>query len=435
MKLRQTATKTITVSLLVCLTIFTFLVPLVRPVYATSLEDQLAQIERDLAAIVKSKQDLQANIDSQQNKIGQYSGEVGKLRAQTESLQIDISKLDLQIQEVTINIQILEQQIAEKQTDIKNNEEQASLLEDESASRIKDNYMNYRVHKSGSVDFFTVKSANTYFKDSQYQEIIQDDTNKVLEQLANLKLQLEKDKADLEEKNVNIQRNKAMLDEQHSQLDRAQSDLQSKMNSYNMAIYNAQNNINGTASSINQLSAEEIQKQAQRDQIRQQLFNSYNPITGQYVVAGTVIGYQGATGFAFGEHLHFYLQINGSLQDPCNYFPSSGGPVGSYAGPCGGNGQIQWPYHGNFWYTNSFWAAQNLPGQAPSYHFAVDLAHEVHGAPIYATQSGWICTSVDQYGAIYNVIYCPAEDNGCNGFHGFKTGYWHMSSTLVQNHC
>ncbi len=433
MHLRPFVTKTI--ALFTCLLVVSLVVVPVTPVHATSLEDQLTQIERDLANISKSKQDLQSKIDSQNNIIGQYSGQVGKLNAQVQSLQLDISQLDLQIQEVSVNIQILNTQIAKKKTDIQANEVNIVTLQTESDSRIQSNYMDYRMHGSQGVDFFTVKNANTYFKDSQYNEIIQDDTNKVLQQLSDAKVQLEKDKADLEDKEMSVERSKAMLDEQHAQLDKEQSDLKAQMNSYNMAIYNAQSSINGTKSSISQLSQEELQKQAQRDQLRQQLFNSYSPIAGQYVVAGTVIGYQGATGYAFGEHLHFYLQVNSQWQDPCTYLPTSNGPVGSYAGPCGGSGQLQWPERGSFWYTNGFWAQQNLPGQAPSYHFAVDLANTISGAPIYAAQSGWVCTSIDQYGAIYNVIYCPGNDAGCQGYHGFKTGYWHLSRTLVQNHC
>jgi chromosome segregation ATPase len=270
--------------------------PAFHPLYADSLQDQLNQIEQDLATIAKNKQDLQGAIDSQNDKIGQYSGAVGQLNGQVQALQLDISQLDLQIKEVNVNIQILNNQITQKKLDIQTNEVHIATLETESDIRIQNNYMDYRLHKSDGVDFFTVKNANTYFKDSQYNEIIQSDTNKVLQDLADSKVQMQKDQADLEEKSVNVERNKAMLDEQHSQLDRKQADLKAQMNSYNLAIYNAQNNINGTKATIDSLSQEELQKQAQRDQLRQQLFYSYSPITGHYVVAGTVFGYQGATG-------------------------------------------------------------------------------------------------------------------------------------------
>lgn len=41
--------------------------------------------------------------------------------------------------------------------------------------------------------------------------------------------------------------------------------------------------------------------------------------TGQYVTAGTVIGYEGETGNAFGAHLHFEVYENGTRVDPARF--------------------------------------------------------------------------------------------------------------------
>lgn len=42
--------------------------------------------------------------------------------------------------------------------------------------------------------------------------------------------------------------------------------------------------------------------------------------TGQYVTAGTIIGYEGETGNAFGAHLHFEVYENGTRVDPARFF-------------------------------------------------------------------------------------------------------------------
>ena len=41
--------------------------------------------------------------------------------------------------------------------------------------------------------------------------------------------------------------------------------------------------------------------------------------TGQYITAGTIIGYEGETGNAFGAHLHFEVYENGTRVDPARF--------------------------------------------------------------------------------------------------------------------
>ena len=41
--------------------------------------------------------------------------------------------------------------------------------------------------------------------------------------------------------------------------------------------------------------------------------------TGQYVTAGTIIGYEGNTGNSFGAHLHFEVYENGTRVNPARF--------------------------------------------------------------------------------------------------------------------
>lgn len=46
--------------------------------------------------------------------------------------------------------------------------------------------------------------------------------------------------------------------------------------------------------------------------------------TGQYVTAGTIIGYEGNTGNSFGAHLHFEVYENGTRVNPAGSCSNTG---------------------------------------------------------------------------------------------------------------
>lgn len=389
---------------------------------AETLEEMLERLEKELGNIRKSKQDLNDQIANQKNQIGIYSGEIGSLRADMESLQLDIAELDLQIQELEVNIKAINQDVTTKEETISENEQEVETLETETKSRITRDYMDYRARGMVNVDFLPSEDPNTYFKDSQYKSLIQDQTNKDIDQLLALKAQLEEDKAKLEENLIQLARSKAIVDEQSSQLDKAKENLQSKIDGYYSALFQAQANINYSSGVLGAYSEQEAKKQAEAEAVRQRLFNQFTPIgSGQYVIAGTQIGNQGSTGWSTGPHLHFSTAYNGVTQNPCIYLP------GNFVAGCGGNGSLQAPMHGTFYYTSRYYSGVNgdlrcINGYGCSAHPAIDVANSIWNAPIYAAHDGWLYKGVDQYGALY-IIIC--QNGNCNA--GFKTGYWHLS--------
>lgn len=420
---------------LIVLTILLSFTPFVSfstslPVQAETLEEKLERIEQELAAIRLQKQNLNSQITSEQQKIGAYSGEIGKLRADVEELQLTIAEFDLQIQQLEAGISILEEEIEIKLEDIEVTEQNANAIEGETWSRIKDNYMLFRSRGRSNVDILpTSESSNDYFKDSRYNEIIQNKANKVIRELLNLKKKLELDKQELEEKMITVRRDKLMVDEQKAELTRAQTDLEAEMEGYYTALYRSQSTINNVSNVLGVKSEEEARKMAEAERIRQEIFNSFISIpAGQYVLAGTQIGNQGSTGWSTGPHLHLMAKYNGGYRTPCDFLPYA---VSSEEGSCGWGSGLQWPLKGSFYYTSRFYGGGNDSrcfwyngAWSCSNHLGIDIAHSIWNAPVYAAQDGWMYKGVDQYGALY-IIICE-DKNNCNN--GMQTGYWHLSA-------
>lgn len=394
---------------------------------AAELQQQLEAKKKELEGIRNQKKNLNSTITNQQGQIGIYQGQVGKLRKELEELQLTAAEYQLQLDQLNISIQLVEGQIADKEKEMKEKEIQMASIEDEAEKRIINNYIDYRSRGQTRTDFFRVKNVNTYFKDSQYQNIIQANSQEAVNELQKLKEELLKDKAELEEKRVDVKRDKAVVDEQKSQLDKLQSEVSAKIDGYYGAIYTAQSAINNSKRSLSMTTEAEAKKMAEVEKLQQAIFNSFNSIpNGQYVIAGTQIGRQGATGWATGPHLHFAVAYNGGVNNPCMYLP------GNFVAGCGGNGSLQAPIVGNIYYTSRFYSGYNGDYRCYLYngkwtcdtHQAIDVAHSVWNAPIFAAHDGWLVKGVDQYGALY-IIICQNKNN-CNS--GFKTSYWHLSS-------
>lgn len=402
-------------TLTVLVVVSALFIPLtVQPAFALTLEEQLAQLEQQLAAIRGKKGDLQALINLHKSKIGTYSGEVGKLRGEMEANQLIVAELELQISELEVGIKLSQEKINEKEISLTKNQEEVSLLEDDATHRLTLGYRDYRSRGQNKVSLSDNADVNTYFKDSQYRQIIQKATSQAVIELLDVKQQMQKDQAELEQKQQEVQRNKAVIDEQKKEVSLKQDEIKAQMDKYYKAIYAVQGAVAGVNSQLNNISKEEAQKQAEAEKIRQEIFNSFNSIpNGQYVVKGTMIGRQGATGLATGPHVHFLTRYNGALYNPCTFLNGPG---------CGGSGVLPYPLKGTFYFTSGY--GNRCFNGACSFHGAIDVASPTWNAPVYATHDGTIFKGVDQYGGLY-IILCQ---NASNCKSGYQTGYWHFSS-------
>jgi hypothetical protein len=270
----------------------------------------------------------------------------------------------------------------------------------------------------GSNILFT-PNINTYFKNTQYKEIIQSDTNDLLIQLAQLKAALEQKKKELDEKLIEQQKEQELVKIKAEDMKQKKAEVDAKMAIFYQKVAELQMTSNNYSNTIAVLNEDQAKKNAQAELIKQQIIGGFTPFgQGQYVVAGTMIGQQGCTGLCTGPHLHFMTYLNAALLDPC-------GQLEGGAMLCGAGGPLKSPLRGNMVFTSGFgnrcfwWGGTTYC----DFHNAIDVAATPWNAPVYAAHDGYLYKGVDPYGANY-IIIC--QNGNCN--QGYKTGYWHLSS-------
>jgi uncharacterized coiled-coil DUF342 family protein len=383
-----------------------------------TLQEQLAQLEKELKEIKSQKSSIQSKLDSNSYTIAGYNSQISKLYGEAELYQKDIDQLAVEIKQIEISIDILNQQITEKETEIARSENTMVDLEKESNLRIKNSYFNFRMYGNNEVgsNVLPVTNINEYFKDSQYKELIQSDTNDLFALVVELKEELAAKKLELDSQLTSVKKDKEILDIKKSDLDKKKEEVDIKIAAYYSQVNALKSQNNQFVGQIKAFSEDEIKKKAESNKIQQQILNSYVPASqGQYVVAGTIIGNKGSTGFSTGPHLHFMVYQNGATQNPCGYLSG---------GVCGGNNILQWPLQGDVSLTSGYGNRCFQYGSNPNYcdfHSGIDLVSSPWNAPVYSAHNGYVNKGVDGYGALY-IVLCEAPN--CSGM---KTGYWHLS--------
>lgn len=399
------------------------MVPFAPMSHAETLQEQLNRLQKEIENVRNEKSSLQSQISKNNYSINGYSSEVSKLYGEAQVYQKELDELNLQITELEINIKILGEQITKTEDEIKKNEDEVDFLEKESNSRLKNSYYNFRMYgtidNTSSLPFFG--NINTYFKDSQYKEIIQSDTNDIITELNKLKEQLVVKKKELGAKLEQVKKDRELIVIKQEDVKKKNSDIEAKMAVFNQQIQALRNANNQTQGQVSDLNNSEKQLNAQYLLVLQQIMTT-NVTSGTYIKAGTIIGFQGNTGYVIplpsasnptaGTHLHYIVYANGVAVNPCSYLQPGNG--------CGNGGPLQPPLRGNVIVTQWFTGAYA--------HNGVDFVSlPVYGQPVYASHDGILTRGVDCWHK--NQGY---PTNGCanyakiKGDDGLITGYWHL---------
>lgn len=413
--------KIITIVIAVVL-LFSGIVTPIASIKAETPQERLEALQRELDRIKSEKSALQNQLNNNNYTISGYNSQVSKLQGEIALYQKDIDALAIEIEQLETTIEDLNNQIAQMRGDIKSTETVVTDLDIKSNNRIRNSYMNYRMY--GTTDPGTsaiiINDINRFFKESQYKELIQEDTNEMLVQLARLKQELEVKKAELEESLIQVEKDKELVDIKKLDLDKKKEDIQENLNKYYSEVARLQAANNQSQSSLKSLSDEERMLSAKAELIKQEIMMSVS--YGTWVLAGTIIGFQGCTGYCFGEHLHFSVYYNGVAVNPCGVIQPTGG--------CGGNGYpLQAPVRGSVSFNSGFgWRSFDN-----AFHDGIDVTGMPLGAPIYAAHDGYVTRGLDCWHRDrgYPTNGCAtyvkiSQNNGSNS--GYVTGYWHLKA-------
>jgi len=411
--------KIITIILVLTLLVSGVVAPF-QGVRAATAQERLEELQRALDKIKNERSNLQSQLNANTYTISGYNSQVSKLQGEAALYQKDIDALVIEIEQLETTISDLNAQIETKLSEISESEIVVSDLDTKSNNRIRNNYMNFRMY--GNTDpgtsVFIINDINKFFKESQYKEIIQQDTNDMLVKLAVLKQELSDKKIELETALIQVEKDREIIDIKKLDLDKKKEDVQGKLDAYYAEVGRLQANNNQNQSTINSLNDSEMKLSAKAELIKQEIMVSAVS-SGQYVLAGTIVGFQGCTGYCFGEHLHFSTYYNGVPVNPCSQIQPAGG--------CGANGNpLQAPVRGSVSFNSGFgWRLFDN-----AFHDGIDVTGFPLGSAIYAAHDGYVTRGLDCYHK--NLGYtntCAnyvriSQNNGSNS--GYVTGYWHL---------
>ncbi len=366
----------------------------------TSNSEQIKKLEDELKKTKAEKDRVNSQINAEKNVQTKLTNEATRIESMIRQSELQEQAIRLELQKLNLELSILKEEREGLEANLANIQAKIGRLDTE----IKQ-YTNLLYKISMTSPTFLEK--NSKFEDSVITEektksIIRIIKSNLKEVLA-LETEVEKNKESVAAKEKEIEEIQSSKIAQEQSLQIQQQGLEWQKSNKEKLAQQARNQVAVLGERKEELLIKQYELERELSVMLSKAMNL--PPSGMPVIAGTMIGRQGSTGFVTGSHLHFEYKLSagGSQVNPELHRKNFDKQpmdnmrlTSSYGNRC-------FPYNGKDYC---------------DFHRGADYVN-YNGAPIYAVKSGKVDYFCDSYGGLGAIVF---------HYDGSRSLSWHIQS-------